>query len=107
LFFSFFLDRDFFSKSTSFFTRARRWFLAAAMVSRKRAHSEMEAEPVKKAEDQSLLQKIRNCWEFSSLMQYIFFFGKVMKIDEEFGIEVLSTLKSFSCYLRRNLNIVA
>lgn len=60
------------------------------MVSRKRAHSEMEAEPVKKAEDQSLLQRIRNCWEFSSLMQYIFFFGKIMKIDEDFGIEVLA-----------------
>lgn len=76
------------------------------MVSRKRAHSEMEAEPVKKEEDQGLLQQIRNCWEFSSLMQYIFFFGKVMKIDEDFGIEVLSTLKLFQ-RLRRNLNIVA
>lgn len=58
------------------------------MVSRKRAHSEMEAEPVKKPEDPSLLQRIRNCWEFASLMQYIFFFGKVVKIDEDFGIEV-------------------
>ncbi|KAH8697472.1 hypothetical protein BGW36DRAFT_168406 [Talaromyces proteolyticus] len=59
------------------------------MVSRKRAHSEMEAQPAKQPEELSLLQQIRNCWEFSSLMQYIYFFGKVLKIDEDFGIEEL------------------
>ncbi|KUL91507.1 hypothetical protein ZTR_01598 [Talaromyces verruculosus] len=41
------------------------------------------------AEEPSLLQRIRNCWEFASLMQYIFFFGKVMKIDEDLGVEDL------------------
>jgi hypothetical protein len=27
-------------------------------------------------------------WEFASLMQYIFLFGNVVKIDEDFDIEV-------------------
>lgn len=62
------------------------------MVSRKRAHSEMETATPKReqpaAEEPSLLQRIRNSWEFASLMQYIFFFGKVMKIDEDLGVEV-------------------
>lgn len=40
------------------------------------------------AEGPTLLQRIRNCWEFASLMQYIFFFGKIMKIDEDLGVEV-------------------
>lgn len=71
----------------------RRFHSAAAMVSRKRARSEMEAEPPNKpAEGPSLLQRIRSCWEFASLMQYIFIFGKVMKIDEDLGIEVCFAL---------------
>ena len=28
-------------------------------------------------------------WEFSNLMQYIFIFGRAVKIDEDFTIEVL------------------
>ncbi|EED24297.1 PHD finger domain protein, putative [Talaromyces stipitatus ATCC 10500] len=62
------------------------------MVSRKRAHSEMEtaaASSTKQQEEPSLFQRIRNCWEFASLMQYIFFFGKIMKIDEDLGVEDL------------------
>jgi hypothetical protein len=27
-------------------------------------------------------------WEFASVMQYIFMFGKAVKIDEDFDIEV-------------------
>ncbi|KKK20628.1 PHD finger domain protein [Aspergillus rambellii] len=42
------------------------------MVSRKRTRSEL-----------------RNSWEFANLMQYIAIFGKLMKIDEDFGIEDL------------------
>ena len=34
------------------------------------------------------LQRIRNSWEFASLMQYIVIFGGIMKIDNEFEIEV-------------------
>lgn len=42
-------------------------------------------------EEQGLLAQIRSTWEFASLMQYIAIFGHVMKIDEEFEIEVCST----------------
>ena len=27
-------------------------------------------------------------WEFASVMQYIFMFGKIVKIDEDFDIDV-------------------
>lgn len=36
----------------------------------------------------SLLSRLRNTWEFANLMQYIFIFGRAVKIDEEFDIEV-------------------
>ena len=56
------------------------------MVARKRGRVEMEeSEP---AEEPSLLIRLRNMWEFANLMQYIFFFGKAVKIDEDFDIEV-------------------
>jgi DNA-directed RNA polymerase len=47
------------------------------------------------AEEPSLLQRIRNSWEFASLMQYIFFFGKIMKIDEDLGVEVFFLLSDW------------
>ena len=40
------------------------------------------------APEPTLLQRIRNTWEFSNLMQFIFIFGKAVKIDEDFSIEV-------------------
>lgn len=56
---------------------------------RKRSLAEMEtSEPDQKKEEPSLLQRIRNMWEFVSVMQYIFTFGKAVKIDEDFDIEV-------------------
>ena len=56
------------------------------MVPRKRGRAEMEAsEP---APENSLLTKLRNMWEFANIMQYIFIFGKAVKIDEDFDIEV-------------------
>ncbi|KAL8688663.1 MAG: hypothetical protein Q9218_005481 [Villophora microphyllina] len=59
------------------------------MSSRKRGRAEMESsEP---APEPSLLQRIRNTWEFSNLMQFIFIFGKAVKIDEDFTIEDLET----------------
>ncbi|CAK43880.1 hypothetical protein CBS115989_10265 [Aspergillus niger] len=61
------------------------------MVSRKRTRSEVDTAPEQPPEEPGLLQKLRNCWEFASLMQYIAIFGKVMKIDEDFGIEDLET----------------
>ena len=38
--------------------------------------------------EQSLLDKLRNMWEFASLYQYIFIFGDAVKIDKDFDIEV-------------------
>ncbi|KAL3480610.1 hypothetical protein BJX99DRAFT_219878 [Aspergillus californicus] len=59
------------------------------MVSRKRTRSEVEAPAEQPHEEPSLLTKLRNSWEFANLMQYIAIFGKLMKIDEDFGIEDL------------------
>lgn len=45
-------------------------------------------EPVPEvAEEPSTLQKIREMWEFASLMQYLFFFGKAVKL-EDLDVEV-------------------
>ncbi|CBF75649.1 hypothetical protein AN3668.2 [Aspergillus nidulans FGSC A4] len=62
------------------------------MVSRKRTRSEADAPPEQTEqphEEPGLLTKLRNSWEFANLMQYIAIFGKLMKIDEDFGIEDL------------------
>jgi len=39
-------------------------------------------------ENVETLARLRSMWEFASLMQYIFLFGHVVKIDEDFDIEV-------------------
>lgn len=59
------------------------------MGSRKRGREQMEAkEPVLDvAEEPSTLQKIREMWEFASLLQYLFFFGKAVKL-EDLDVEV-------------------
>ena len=56
---------------------------------RKRTHEEMEdPEPPQEKQQTSILSKIRSMWEFAAVMQYIFMFGKAVKIDEDFDIEV-------------------
>lgn len=45
-------------------------------------------EPEMAPETAKTLKDLRNMWEFASLMQYIFLFGNVVKIDEDFDIEV-------------------
>lgn len=61
------------------------------MVSRKRAREETEeqggAEPAQ--QENGLLQQLRNMWEFANIMQYIYMFGRAMKIDDDVDIEVL------------------
>ena len=58
------------------------------MAPRKRGRDEMEAsEPPQLP---SLLTRLRNMWEFANIMQYIDIFGKAVKIDEDFDIEVLT-----------------
>lgn len=57
------------------------------MGSRKRNRDEMESsEP---APELSMLDRLRNTWELANLMQYIYIFGKAVKIDEDLMIEVL------------------
>ena len=69
------------------------------MVSRKREREEMEsAEP---AMGLSLLDRLRNTWEFSNLMQYIFIFGKAVKIDEDFTIEVKTPSPPHFAHMRQ------
>ena len=60
------------------------------MAPRKRSRDEMEECELPK--EPSLLENIRNMWEFASVMQFIFIFGKVIKIDEDFDVEVLYSL---------------
>ncbi len=57
--------------------------------SRKRGRQEMEEDrqdTVK--EPPTTLQLIRNMWEFANLAQWIFIFGRAVKIDENMDIEV-------------------
>ena len=45
-------------------------------------------EVVEPAKERSVLDHIRNTWEFANLAQYIFTFGRAIKIDENVAIEV-------------------
>ena len=59
----------------------------------------MEAsEATQDKQEPSMLQQIRNMWEFAAVMQYIFMFGKAVRIDEDFDIEVrhMTTAPSFT-----------
>ena len=57
------------------------------MAPRKRSHDEVDSTDAV-SQEPSLLEKIRNMWEFASLAQYIFTFGGAVKLDEDFDIEV-------------------
>jgi hypothetical protein len=60
------------------------------MVSaRKRGRQEMEV-AVEAPKEPTTLERIRNMWQFANLVQWIYIFGKVVKIDEELDIEVCS-----------------
>jgi hypothetical protein len=58
---------------------------------RKRGRQEMEA--VEPSKELSLLDRIRNMWEFANLAQWIFIFGRAVKIDENLDIEVGLSLR--------------
>jgi hypothetical protein len=45
-------------------------------------------EAVEPPKERGLLERIRNMWEFANLIQWIFIFGKAVKIDENLDIEV-------------------
>lgn len=65
------------------------------MPARKRAREEMEDEDDGEL-NVSLLDQVRNMWEFAALMQYIHFFGDVVKVDRELDVEVLSRVSAKS-----------
>jgi hypothetical protein len=56
------------------------------MVARKRGRDEMETED--HAEEPSMLQQLRNMWQFANLAQYLSFFKGALRIEDDFGIEV-------------------
>ncbi|KAI1467422.1 uncharacterized protein F4812DRAFT_429429 [Daldinia caldariorum] len=63
--------------------------------SRKRALRDTEPEanaqepPQKPHQEPSLLHRIRNTWQFANLFQWIYLFGKVVKIDDNLEIDDL------------------
>ncbi|OJD24716.1 hypothetical protein ACJ73_03921 [Blastomyces percursus] len=78
------------------------------MVSRKRAREEAEEQQSTRVaaakrserlpsslsqdgEEPGLLHQLRNMWEFSNLMQYIYTFGRVVKISDDIDIDALET----------------
>lgn len=65
--------------------------------SRKRAlrdaepDADIQENPKKEApKELSLLQRVRNTWQFANLFQWIYLFGKVVKIDDSIDIDVRS-----------------
>ncbi|KAK3720362.1 hypothetical protein LTR37_003773 [Vermiconidia calcicola] len=56
---------------------------------RDEAELDIPLEPDVPAQHAGTLTKLRNMWEFASFMQYIFLFGHVVKVDDDFDIEDL------------------
>jgi hypothetical protein len=59
---------------------------ADMVSSKKRGRQDMEG--VAPQEERSMIERIRNMWEFANLAQWIYIFGKAVKIDEDLDIEV-------------------
>ena len=51
-------------------------------------------EAVEPPKEPSLLERIRNMWEFANLAQWIFIFGRTVKIDENLDVEVSISLSA-------------
>jgi hypothetical protein len=56
---------------------------------RKRPHAEADGDPQPSSAEPSLLQRIRNTWQFANLCQWIFLFGSIVKVDDNFDVEDL------------------
>ena len=71
------------------------------MPGRKRTRDEVDDSNIPAPpQPHSMLVKLRNTWEFANLMQYIFLFGKAVKIDEDFDIEVWMRLAFLDTMMR-------
>ncbi|KAI9842168.1 MAG: hypothetical protein M1838_003248 [Thelocarpon superellum] len=57
------------------------------MGARKRGHEELEASAP--AQPASRLHRLRNMWQFANLFQFLFTFGKAIKLEDEVDIEDL------------------
>jgi hypothetical protein len=55
---------------------------------RKRALHEVEGGAARPPKEPSMLHRIRNMWQFANLWQWIFIFGKAVKVDDGLDIEV-------------------
>ncbi|EGE08548.1 PHD finger domain-containing protein [Trichophyton equinum CBS 127.97] len=75
------------------------------MVSRKRVREETEPQSAPEPQEHGLLHQLRNMWEFPNLMQYIYTFGKPMKLDDDIDIEELETECLKPGHSERLLNI--
>ncbi|KAK3989193.1 reticulocyte-binding protein 2 a [Cladorrhinum sp. PSN332] len=53
---------------------------------RKRALQEIASDNAQPPKQQSLLQRIRNMWQFANLYQFIVLFGKALKLDDNLDI---------------------
>lgn len=75
--------------------------------SRKRALRDIELDEVAQQapSESDLLQPIRNSWQFANLFQWIYLFGRAVKIDENIDIDVCHSL--FTLMLEANFEYLA
>jgi len=59
-------------------------------MARKRSLREIDPDDVEPLAPPSMLHRIRNMWQFANIFQFIFLFGKALKIEDNLEIEVSS-----------------
>lgn len=64
-------------------------------TSRKRTHHEASANAEQPATEPSLLQRVRNMWQFANLGQWIYLFGKAVKLDDRLDTDVSQVLNTW------------
>jgi hypothetical protein len=76
--------------------------------SRKRGREQLEAVEAPEApKEMTLIQRIRNMWEFANLSQWIFTFGKAVKIEETWSdIEVCKLHAAWTRPLSLSLSLM-
>jgi len=60
-------------------------------TARKRSAQELDANSAQQPEQPSMLQRLRNMWQFANLYQFILLFGSALKLDDNMDIEVGSS----------------
>ncbi|KAL2020187.1 hypothetical protein VTK56DRAFT_8711 [Thermocarpiscus australiensis] len=58
-------------------------------AARKRSLQELDSHDTEQPQQPSTLHRIRNMWQFANLFQFIFLFGKALKLDDNLDIEDL------------------